>query len=259
MIGVVLVRRGDNPELRCAMRSWARNVAEISDVFALGMPPQWVNTKLLHTPQSSTKYANTTNGLLYACRHKVVPERFILLNDDFFALRPTRVPTWHRGPMLDVVAAYRKRGIDSSYVRGMEATAQALVRAGIAEPLCYEVHAPMVVQRDLMADVLETYTADTSVSVLHKRSAYGNHAGLGGVQVEDVKLRSGKEVSGSATEGPVWDGALPHMDWISTSDSVWTAGAGALLAERFPDPCRWERNPNVRRSASTPGRARRTV
>ncbi len=260
MIGVVLVRRGDNPELRCALRSWERNVAEISEVIALGMPPQWVNAKAVLTPQSSTKYANTTNGLLWACQNKVLPERFVLLNDDFFAMRPTRIPSWHRGPMLEVVENYRGRGIDSAYVRGMEATARALIRDGVTDPLCYEVHAPMIVQRDLMAEVLNTYSHDPSVNVLHKRSAYGNLAGLGGAQVEDVKLRTVDEAAISATaEGPVWDGTLPHMDWMSTSDIVWAAGAGPLITARFPEACRWERNPNIRKQVTSPGRIRHAV
>lgn len=259
MIGVVLVRRGDNPELRYAMRSWSRNVAQISDVIAVGMPPRWVNTRQVLTPQSSTKYANTTYALRYVCAEKLLPERFVLLNDDFYALRPTRVPTWHRGPMLDVVADYRQRGIDSAYVRGMEATAHALIRAGIETPLCYEVHAPMVIERDLMVEILDRYMADESVRVLHKRSAYGNHAGIGGVEVEDVKLRLPSEAQDSAGDGPVWDGNLPHMDWISTSDAVWADGAGLLIQDRFPAMCRWERNPNVAAKATSPGKIRRTV
>jgi hypothetical protein len=257
VIGVVLVRRGENPELRYAMRSWAHNVPQITDVLAVGMPPWWVGARIVQFAQLSSKYANTTRALQHVCTEQLVPDRFVLLNDDFFALRPTQVPAWHRGPMLDVVAAYRARGIDSPYVQGMEATALALTRDGIAQPLCYEVHAPMVVERDLMATVLETYTADSSIKVLHKRSAYGNLAGAGGTQVEDVKLRVLAETRDASMAGdPVWDGTLPDLDWISTSDAVWTAGAGPLIAGRFPTPSPWELPPSARPGRTGPGQIR---
>lgn len=257
MIGVVLVRRGENPELRYAMRSWEKNATGITDLIAVGMPPDWVGCRTVQTPQSLTKYANTTNGLLYACRNKLLPERFVLLNDDFFAMRETHLPVWHRGPMLGVVAEYRSRGINSSYVRGMEATAIALERDGYPDPLCYEVHAPMVIDRDVLVQVLTKYSKDPSIRVLHKRSAYGNVAGIGGIQVEDVKLRTESEASTSATSThPVWNGTLPHLDWLSTSDAVWAAGAGSLIAARFTQPSRWERNPNVRRNRTSPGKVR---
>lgn len=265
MIGVVLVRQGDNPELRYAMRSWAKNARELSTVIALGMPPRWVNMATIYTPQSSTKYANTTAALATACRSKDVPEQFVLLNDDFFALRPTRVPTWHRGPMLEVVSSYRARGINSVYVQGMEATAKALIRDGVELPLCYEVHAPMVVQRDLLADVLDTYTRDKSIRVLHKRSAYSNlavQAGVQhqGVQVEDVKLRvQGRELDASTADGPVWNGTLPRLDWVSTSDTVWADGAAQLLMDRFPVQSRWESTVVSSRTPTSPGRIRHTA
>jgi hypothetical protein len=260
VIGVVLVRRGDNPELRYAMRSWAANVPGITGLIALGMPPDWVKAQKVLTPQSLTKYANTTNGLLYACHRRLLPKEFVLLNDDFFALRKDALlPVWHRGPMLGVVDEYRRRGINSSYVRGMEATANALIRDGYDEPLCYEVHAPMVVDRDLLAQVLRRYSTDKSIRVLHKRSAYGNVAAIGGVQVEDVKIRTPQE---AATSGvplhPEWNGKLPDLEWVSTSDEVWAAGAGSLIMSRFPTPSPWESNPNVRQGLTSPGKVRRS-
>ena len=238
------------------MRSWDQNVPEIDDVVMVGSPQQWVKAPTIRYPQLSTKYNNTTRGLLHVCSKKLVPNEFILLNDDFFALRGTTVPAWHRGPMLEVVDAYRSRGINSNYVQGMEATAKALIRDGVQEPKCFEVHAPMYVQRDLMAHVLDTYSKDPSISVLHKRSAYSNLAGGRGVQVEDVKLRVPEEIGDSAvSDGPVWKGTLPDMDWVSTSDRVWAAGAGSLLTERFDASSRWEVS-TLTRVHTSPGRVR---
>lgn len=257
MFGVVLVRAGTNPELRYAMRSWDENVPDISNLIALGSPPHWVRAKTIRFPQLSTKYQNTTRALLQACQEKTLPKEFILLNDDFFALRLTKIPVWHRGPMLDVVANYRARGIDSNYVQGMEATARALQRDGIAEPLCYEVHAPMVVDRDLFGSLLDTYTADRSIKVLHKRSMYSNLARVGGVHVEDVKLRARPGGGDSPlVDGPVWDGTLPDLRWMSTSDQVWQAGAGQLIAAKFDTASRWEVSTVTRGSPTSPGQVR---
>lgn len=259
MLAVVPVRAGANPELRYALRSWAAHVPEIDDVLLVGGPTlPWCTAPALRTPQNGGKNSATTRALWYACASRAVPSEFVLMNDDFFALRATTIPTWHLGLMTDVVAAYRAAGINSPYVQGMDATMHALRGKGVTSPLCYEVHAPMVVQRAGLLDVIEEFGRLMSGLVLHKRSAYANLAGLGGHLTGDVKLRLPEEFDRSPRLGGIaWAGHLPEVDWVSTSDRLWYGGAGPVIAAHLPEPSPWERG--VHQPRPTAVRALRPV
>src|SRR5690606_42080189 len=106
-----------------------------------------------------------------------VPARSTCRHDDLLALAPPSAPGAHRGPVAGVVA----RTPMGRYRSGAAATMRLLQELGIKEPLSYELHIPMVVDRDRMLEVLNLPQA-RRIPVLHKRTLYGNLAGVGGEQ-----------------------------------------------------------------------------
>lgn len=215
----------DNEELRYSLRSLAAHLPH-DRVWIAGHRPGWVSGDVGHIPttQQGSRFRNSTANLRGACEHEDVSDEFAYFNDDFFVMEPAdEVPSWHRGPLADVIAATRS----SLYRRGAQATALLMsrMRLDTGEQLSYEVHAPMVVDKALM---LQTLDAGAGLPVLHKRTLYGNMHQLGGEEVADVKVRA-------LGEGP------PDAVFWSTSDAVFAVGRiGALIREAFPDPCRYE-------------------
>lgn len=217
---------GPNEELRYALRSIAKHCPWVEDVTIYGGAPDWYAGRLVRVPQTGTPARNTTALLRRACRDDALPEEVVLWNDDFFAVRPTQAcPVGHRGLMREV--AHRLKSNNPRYATAMLATADLLEdQWGYPAPRCFEVHMPMVVRRPLMGQVLARLVA-TGIRAPHKRSVYGNVAGLDGPVVDDVKLRDRAEP---------W----PDGDWISTNALTFRRHASALM-DLFPDPSPWEK------------------
>jgi hypothetical protein len=125
-----------------------------------------------------------------------------------------------------VEAYYATRG-NGAYLRGLRETRDLLVGLGHADPLSYELHVPMPVAKDGMLHALEM---GRHLSVLHKRTAYGVLAGIGGEQIRDVKIlhRAPRDFTGKP--------------YLSTMPDSFTNGAvGQYIRRAFPRPSQYER------------------
>lgn len=180
---VYVVGRGDrNPELRYSLRSLTNLPHD--EVWIAGYTPSWV-TGVQSIPVEQDlgdRFSNSTANMAAACRHAQVSDPFIYLNDDFFVMRTVdEVPALHLGPVDGML----RRWGGSSYARGAMATRDLLVSLGYADPVSYEIHAPMVVYKAAMREALHI---GRHVHPLHKRTLYGHLARLGGQKTQDVKV-----------------------------------------------------------------------
>lgn len=228
---VYLCREGENEELRYSLRS-LRNLPH-GCVWIFGGAPEWIRgAEVVPTDQHDTKYRVTTRAMRAACEHPGVSDPFVLMNDDFYVMEPVAaVPVLHRGPVDAVIADYLERRGRSGYVDGMVATRDLLAELGCEAPLSYELHVPLPVGKVAMLEALEVGEA-SGIPVLHKRTLYGNLAGIGGARLPDCKIvsaRDGRVASRQRKLGP----------WLSSSDASF-AGLAPLLAHRFPRPSPFE-------------------
>lgn len=225
---VVPVREGPvNEQLRYALRSWSANLPH-RRVWLVGGRPSWaVGVEHISTRQDGTKYRNTTAAVEAACLHPEVSDPFVLCNDDFFVLRRQEVmPVFHRGPVAQVEAYYATRG-NGKYLRGLRQTRDLLVELGHPDPVSYELHVPLPVHKRGMLAALEV---GRHLAVLHKRTAYGNLAGIGGERMADVKVLH---------RAPRYD---TSSGFLSTMPDSFTHGAvGAFLRRTFGKPSPYER------------------
>jgi len=232
MDAVYVCRSGYNEELRYSLRSLA-NLPEIERVWIFGDPPRWVDgstVNIVRVRQVGNKYENARAGILSATGWPGVSKTFALFNDDFFTMRPTSIPVAHMGPTRDVIARYREILVkDSRYVVKMNETREALVAAGIAEPLCYELHIPMIFEKRALREIL---LSSCAVAGMLFRSYYGNTVGPAGVEMDDVKV-------GEASD------PIPRGDWLSCNDETFRV-VKPLLEEAFPDPGPYETGPDRR-------------
>jgi hypothetical protein len=231
---VYVVRHSeDNEELRYSLRSLERN-APVGRVWIVGYKPSWLHgVEYLPTNQSRSKWENSTANLLTACLHDDVAERFVYMNDDFHVVRPIdEVETLHRGPVRAVLGShYRYRS--GTYLTGMRMTARLLHSLGYADPISYELHVPMVLERRKMVEALHVAAEHRSaygMTALHKRTLYGNLHGIGGRAIADVKVNN-------STRRAVFD----SVPYVSTSKQAWSGQLGRLLRSMFPEPSSYER------------------
>lgn len=227
---VYVVRPGDdNEELRYSLRS-LRNLPH-GEVWIAGHCPPWLtNVHRIPVPPAESKYASSTANLRAAADHDGVAERFVYCNDDFFIVEPlAEVPALHRGPVGDVLAHYRTKYPDGmDYVDGMAATARLLDdHFEITDPMSYELHVPMVLERSKVRVALDT-AAEWGVRALHKRTLYGNLWRVGGSQVEDCKVHD-------------YRSPWPAGPFVSTCDSSFAGAHGRTIRRLFPDPSPYER------------------
>ncbi|WP_138906121.1 hypothetical protein [Streptomyces chryseus] len=226
---VVPVREGAvNEQLRFALRSWAAHLPH-GRVWLVGHRPRWAaGVEHIATRQTGTKYQNTTLAVRAACQHPGVSDAFLLANDDMFVMHPLPdgMPVLHRGPVKAVEAHYAARA-SGQYLRGMRETRALLESRGHPEPLSYELHVPMPVQKTAMLAALEEAR---HLDAVHKRTLYGNLAGLGGEEIQDVKILH---------RAP--HGYGPNSRFLSTMPDSFTAGhVGQFIRRAFPRPSPYE-------------------
>ena len=176
------VRPGEkNEELRYSLRSLCN--VEHGDVFMVGYPPKWVKqVNRIPGKHWRTKWQALVGDLLLACE-QLPGRRLLLIDDDMYVLVRQQVPVYHAGSLVE----HAKQTV-GAYGRSLKATAEYLMGMGIAKPLSYELHVPMVIESDAMAECLRP-VVDRYIAPLQARSLYGNIANVGGVECEDVKVR----------------------------------------------------------------------
>lgn len=221
------VRSGDNnEELRWSLRTLAANYPH-GTVWIVGHKPSWV-TNVHHIPgnRQRTPQANVYHNILAACTHPGTPDQFIVFNDDFYITAKTsHIPTLYRGPLARHVEQVRKNRTNTWWHLSLETTQDVLLTAGYTNPLSYELHTPMRVDKLAMAEVLEKYIDVTPDNPPQWRTLYGVVNKIGGSQGKDTK---------SYRNGPIPE------PFHSTQDISWRFFR-AWYRNRYPDPCRYEK------------------
>lgn len=153
---VYLIGKGSiwgNNELRYSLRS-LENYAPISSVAIVGNVPAFARN-VIRIPMEETgidKAERVGGRLLKAL--PLLPERFVLMNDDFYLLaKMDTLPTYHMGLIRSHLA--RVRRITSPYNKRRAETLDILTRRQFTDPLDFGVHVPFPVERDKVQQLAE--------------------------------------------------------------------------------------------------------
>lgn len=181
-------------------------------VFIVGGCPDNINKgKVIHIPvyQPNSKYQNTTNSLKLICKDPRLSDDFILMNDDFFILKPVVEEDLNlcRGTIREVLKEYKNKYGTNDYILGMEQTGIFLNDLGIIKPLSYELHIPMAMNKK---NVLNMFSLPfiNSLKVIHKRTVYGNLFYTKSKVIKDVKVLD-------------INSQIQYDKFLSCSDSGW--------------------------------------
>jgi hypothetical protein len=149
----------------------------------VGGKPSWYSGNFIFIQQRSAKYINAVNNLKAICSSEEISEEFVLMNDDFYIVEKINsVETFHGGLLLDKINTYKKITQQSGYIFKLEKTFDKLRNLRMTSPLDYELHVPMVMEKQKLKTVLK------HGSEFLWRSMYGNMFNVGGEEMVDVKV-----------------------------------------------------------------------
>jgi len=226
---VYICKDGTNEELKYSIRSVIESFPEAS-IWLVGGKPDWYVGNYIKVEQKESKYKNAVKNLKTICFSQEISESFILMNDDFYIIKKIdKIENFHSGYLLDKINLYQKLNGNSQYTRKLLSTYKKLKALGFENPLDYELHVPMIMEKEKLKTVLELLD-----QCLH-RSTYGNKFNVGGTQMEDVKVyNSGPLVLKS------YNLNIHDHTYLSSSDSSFNNIFNKILKDKFNKKTRFE-------------------
>lgn len=225
---VYVCREGNNEELRYSLRSVCQNL-EDANVWVVGGKPSWYVGKHIPVRQSNTKYQNVFNNLNAIVNSEDIPDDFIMMNDDFYIVKPIdKVETYNGGYLQDKIDLFSKNMTNSYYIKLLKNTKDRLASLGIDDPLDYAIHVPMEFNKEKLSTVIKPR--------MSYRTLYGNIYNVGGIKISDVKIHSKNTRDWADT--PDLDSL--ELPYLSTNDASFEDVYRNILKDMFPDPCRFE-------------------
>lgn len=220
-------RFGENEELRYSLRSLAKNMDGIGRVVLFGHRPDWYTGDYVYVAAGANKWQNAAANLRAALDLPRLADEFLLMNDDFFIMQPTKPALFHRGPIRKVIPEMEARlHKPSRWVEGFRNTLTVLESLGYENPYSYELHVPMPLTRDALAEAFRIRDAHRDIGPLQLRSLAGAVLPETGRKMADVK---------------VYDYAqrTPKGTYLSTDDDTFERYRPGLQ-NLFPEPSPWE-------------------
>jgi hypothetical protein len=224
---VYICKSGPNEELRYSIRSAVKNL-KFDNLWVVGGKPGWYVGNHLEVIQNKSKYANARNNLRAICNSSKISDSFILMNDDFYIINKVdNVPYMHGGLLADKITKYKNLTGDTRYVLMLKRTLLSLSRRIGKDILDYELHVPMVMEKEKLLAIIELPDL--------WRSRYGNTFDVGGVEMDDVKVYS----FGVLTKKS-YDINNLRYDYLSSNSDSFEMIKDKILNTAFPDKVIYE-------------------
>lgn len=225
---IYILRSGKNEELRYSLRSVEKNYPHKRVIF-YGGKPDGIEPDLFipYAQPGDTKWEKVRNTIEIICKNDNITEDFILFNDDFFIMKPVENPAnYYDGTLAGRINSIERAlfGRHSVYSDRLRHLLETLKRAGIANPLNYAHHTPMIINRKKMLETLKQYPNEPMF-----RALYGNINQIGGENMPDVKFYHRRQ-------------PFPIGQYASTADDSWKQEKiGQIIRGKFSYRSRFER------------------
>jgi len=223
---VYVCRSGDNEELRYSIRSVISHLPP-GNIWVVGHKPEWYSGNFIPVKDGRNKFDNIKKCMLAIINNKEISANFVSMHDDFFIINKTdSIPTLYGGLLEDRVNLYKKLSPSSSYTAMLDSTYKRLVKLGIENPLDYDIHVPMVMNKDMLAQIIDMPYLE--------RSNYGNIFNIGGSLSSDVKVYSKGRLSSRS-----YDFVNGESYFLSTEDNSFDQ-IKSMFLNLFPEPSIFE-------------------
>lgn len=228
MVDVVYnCRTGKNEELRYSLRSVYDNL-DYDNLWVVGGKPEWYAGNFVEHNWDPSKEVRERLGFQAIVDTPEIAEDFILMNDDFFVLKQIdQVVNWNGGLLKDKVRLYDGIAPVYIYTKLLKETYRYLVLQGIKDPLDFEMHTPMVMNKTNLS-----YIADMPMLT---RSLYGNMFGVESETHKDVKVYPHGQFNNRTFD------MNKETPYLSSMDETFTDVLNKILKDRFTVPSQYEK------------------
>lgn len=155
-------------ELKYSLRS-LKNIPH-NNVYIFWDKPDWAKN-IIHIPMKDekwTKFKNVRAKYKAICLHKEISHSFILMNDDFYIIKPIlEIPSYVRWPLKEVLQ-WLKESIWSK-TRFFKAIYNVFRK--FPKGNCYSLHIPMVMNKTKLLNIMRRFWNTLTC----KRSLYWNY------------------------------------------------------------------------------------
>jgi len=225
---VYIFKGTESEELRYSIRSVVKHLPH-SNIWVVGDKPEWYSGNHIQTIQNDTKYNNARNNLLAACDSSEISDSFILMNDDFFVMKPVEeLKLYDGGSLNDKINNYHDAFGNNAYTSMLRETRNQLQKNKIKNPTNYELHIPMIIDKHNLRKAL-------NMPGVLWRSYCGNMSQKPSETAQDVKI-----YSRVYTSIPQFDYLNSEFPYLSTDDSTFLRIKKNLLFNLFKDKTKYE-------------------
>lgn len=231
-----------NEDLRYSLRSVAKFVPH-EKIWIVGYKPSWIqNVNYISTVQKGTKWDNSIINIIAACQSEQISDNFVLMNDDFFAIKPIKDLEYSinisLGSLATAVKKYEKAS--SQWKKAFKQVYDLLKELNIPEPYYnYESHTPLIINKQKYLEVMklpEVIRFRKTSKVLHKRSLYKNIDKIT-PRIISRDIKTHRRIDDTQR-------IMNICDWLSVYDdqvgNPAFATLNGLLQTLFPEPCEYE-------------------
>lgn len=218
-------------ELKYSLRSIDKHLKP-DRVIIVGGKPKWL-TGVDHIPtiQDGTKYENALrnqNALLASD----LGQSFVMMNDDFFVMKSlSEIPVYNFGTYKWWLTHVLKSRQSRYYFNSLDTRDLLKSLNTKQEPTCYELHVPMQFDKFKLQEtfsIIRNYERPNPG--IQPRSVYGTVFGLGGEQIQDVKVYGCADMPDTSA------------NFLSCDDKTWESGLiGRYIRQCFPEKSRYEK------------------
>jgi hypothetical protein len=224
---VYICRHKANEELRYSLRSLVN--LDYDSVWVVGGKPSWYVGNYIPVGYTGSKYKHARSNLATIINSDQISSDFILMNDDFYIVKPIKkLEVYNEGLLKDKVDKYLSFAPNSIYTKMLVNTLDYLVEAGIENPISYDLHTPMQMNKEKLAEAMQSKKL--------WRSTYGNLNNIGGKTIEDVKVYSPTSI-----ETIRFDYLNSDLPFLSTDDKSFNSVKNNLLDKLFPTKSQYEK------------------
>lgn len=224
-----------NNEIRFSLRSLEKNF-KFGQVFIVGELPEWARN-VIHIPVEDAfrnKLQNARTKYLVACNDPRISKDFVLMNDDFFFMKPMeKIPYYARGTSEKQIENHQTKG--GYYFESIKRTKVKIANLGYTgQVMDFEVHAPIIFNKEKMKNVISVVGGE---HVCLLRTCYGNLQGVDFEVVDDFK---------AGDVGTFYKQIKRGREFISISDSMVISDEfRKWIWEKFPDPSKFEEDVGI--------------
>lgn len=223
---VYICRKGENEELKYSIRSVVQNLPK-GKIWVVGYKPDWYVGNFISVKDTRSKFDNIKACMSAIANSSDISNNFVSMHDDFFITNKIdSVPILHGGLLQEKVSVYTKLVPSSIYTRLLANTYKRLVNLGIENPLDYDIHVPMIMNKAMLRQIITMPYLE--------RSNYGNIFGIGGTLTNDVKVYSGGKMRSRS-----YDFLNGESYFLSTEDTSFEQIKDKVKS-LFPNPSVYE-------------------